>query len=83
MFPIQSVDTSSYGAVRSETTHTFHMSLGERTITLQYVVHLSLSIDELYVARVMWCGWSALVEQFLGVALPHDTINKGALKISC
>ncbi|XP_057418732.1 serine/threonine-protein phosphatase 7 long form homolog [Lotus japonicus] len=63
-------------------THTFHMPFGECTITLQDVaVHLGLPIDGNPVIGVIWCDWSELVEDLLGVVPPASAIKGGGLKL--
>ena len=65
-------------------THTFHMAVGEMTITLQDVaLLLGLPIDGTAVCYTTKLDWPATVEQYLGVRPGAGAMaNKSALKMT-
>ena len=64
-------------------THTFHLPVGECTITLEDVsIQLGLPIDGLPVTGSTYHDWIDLCERLLGVTPPDDEMRGGGLSMS-
>lgn len=64
-------------------THTFHLAVGEVTVTLQDVaVLLGLNIDGLPVCGTCDFQWDKTCEELLGLKPDHTVLHGGTLKLS-
>ncbi|KAH1215544.1 Serine/threonine-protein phosphatase 7 long form [Glycine max] len=69
--------------IKQPETHTFHLSWGECTITLEDVaLHLGIRIDGRVVARPSFLHWDELCHELLGEVPPENARKGAALKLT-